>query len=163
MGQPIDAPRRLTAGILLYVLEQAERHGHCALPRSALLEEAARLLETEADGLEMPLSQLILEGRVVVESNGDEVLVFSTDLHGAEEAVAGRIARLLQTPSSLPPLDPEAAIAWFERHHSLKLSDEQSDAVLRAAKERFFVLTGGPGSAKRRSCAPSSRFSPRRR
>lgn len=147
MGQPPEAPRRLAAGIL-HALEQAERQGHCALPRPALLEEAARLLETEADGLEMPLSQLILEGRVVVESKGDEVLVFSTDLHGAEEAVAGRIARLLQTPSSLPTLDPEAAIAWFERHHSLKLSDEQSDAVLRAAKERFFVLTGGPGVGK---------------
>jgi exodeoxyribonuclease V alpha subunit len=45
-------------------------------------------------------------------------------------------------------LDPEAAIAWFERHHSLKLSEEQSDAVLRAAAERFFILTGGPGVGK---------------
>lgn len=147
MGQPAESPRRLAAGIL-HALEQAERQGHCALPRPALLEEAGRLLETDADALEMPLNQLILESRVVVESNGTEVLVFSADLHAAEEAVAKSIRTLLDRPSSLPALDPETSIAWFERHHSLKLSPEQAEAVLRAAKERFFVLTGGPGVGK---------------
>lgn len=147
MGQSPESPRRLAAGIL-HALEQAERQGHCALPRPALLEEAARLLETDVGALEMPLNQLILESRVVVESNGTEVLVFSTDLHAAEEAVARSIRTLLDRPSKLPTLDPETSIAWFERHHSLKLSPEQADSVLRAAKERFFVLTGGPGVGK---------------
>lgn len=147
MGQAAESPRRLAAGIL-HALEQAERQGHCALPRPALLEEAGRLLETEAGALEMPLNQLILESRVVVESNGTEVLVFSADLHAAEEMVTRSIRTLLDRPSSLPPLDPETSIGWFERHHSLKLSPEQAEAVLRAAKERFFVLTGGPGVGK---------------
>ncbi len=68
-------------------------------------------------------------------------------MHEAESAVARDLAALLVNTRA-PALDGEAAISWFERHHSLKLSAEQEEAVLRAAASRFFVLTGGPGTGK---------------
>lgn len=147
MGQSPDAPRRLAAGIL-YVLEQAERQGHCALPREKLIIDAAATLECQPDDLDLPLNRLILESRVVVENNGEETLVFPAELHEAETAVAKAISGLLHQPSALPEIDPGAAIAWFERHHDLKLGAEQADAVIRASKHRFFVITGGPGVGK---------------
>lgn len=147
MGQAADSPKRFAAG-MLHVLEQGERDGHCAIPRAVLVEEAAKLLEAAPAEMELALNRLLLESRVVVESNGDDVLVFSSELHEAESAVARDLAALLAKAPSLPPLDGEAAISWFERHHALKLSDEQEEAVLRAAASRFFVLTGGPGTGK---------------
>ncbi|MBP6603379.1 MAG: ATP-dependent RecD-like DNA helicase [Verrucomicrobiales bacterium] len=147
MGQPIDAPRRLTAG-LLYVLEQAERHGHCALPREKLLEDAAGTLQCEINALDLPLHHLLLEEQIVAENNGEHTLLFPADLHEAETSVAKAIRRMLDRPSSLPPIQPESAIEWFERHFSLQLGAEQSAAVTRASQHRFSVITGGPGVGK---------------
>ncbi len=147
MGLASGSPKRLAAGIE-HVLGQAERQGHAALPRAALVAEAAETLEASPGEVELALTQLILESRVVVESDGDEVLVYAAELHHAEEAVAKAIAAMLAKPSALPPLDAEKSIPQFERQHSLKLSPEQAEAVLSAARHRLFVLTGGPGTGK---------------
>jgi exodeoxyribonuclease V alpha subunit len=147
MGQLPNAPRRLTAG-LLYVLEQAERHGHCALPREKLLEDAAGTLHCDADALDLPLNQLILEAQVVVENNGKDTLLFPADLHEAETSVAKAIRVLLDTPSTLPAIQADTAIEWFERHFSLRLGEEQAQAVTLASQHRFSVITGGPGVGK---------------
>src|SRR5690606_17926910 len=69
MGQAAGSPKRLAAGIE-HVLGQAERQGHVALPRAALVAEAAEVLEATAGEVELALGQLILESRVVVESDG---------------------------------------------------------------------------------------------
>ena len=147
MGQAPDAPRRLAAG-LLHVLEQAVQNCHCALPREKLITDAASTLTCDPDALETPLNQLILESRVIVENNGEETLVFPTDLHEAESLVAKAILRLLAAPVTLPAIDPVAALEWFEGQNELKLGPEQADAVIRAARHRFFVITGGPGVGK---------------
>lgn len=147
MGQPADAPRRLVAGIL-YVLEQAERNGHCALPRGKLIADAAVTLECSPDALAVPMDQLVLDSRVVVENNGHDTLVFPTELYEAETFVAGAIRKLLHAPNALPSVDSIAAIEWFESHNDLKLGQEQADAVIRASQHRFFVITGGPGVGK---------------
>lgn len=147
MGQAPDAPRRLAAGIV-YVLEQGERNGHCALPREKLIAEAASTLECGPDALDVPLNQLILESRVVVENNGQDTLVFPAELHEAETRVAEAIRKLLRAPNTLPAVDPTAAIEWFESHNDMKLGQEQADAVIRASRHRFFVITGGPGVGK---------------
>src|SRR5690606_29468498 len=84
----------------------------------------------------------------VVESDGEEVLVYPLDLHEAEEAVARSVAKLLRSPPTLPPLDAETAVGWVEQRHSLRLSPEQAEAVLKAGSHRFSILTGGPGTGK---------------
>jgi len=147
MGQDPESPRRLRAG-LLYVLEQAERQGHCALPRDELVHESSATLSCSTDAAEATLNRLVLEGEVVVENDGGTTLVFSKELHEAEETVAAAVAALLREPSRLPPVKPDAAIDWFERHHRLRLGEEQAEAVLAATRHRISVLTGGPGVGK---------------
>lgn len=147
MGLSPDAPRRLAAGVL-YVLEQAERNGHCALPREKLITDAAATLECHPDAVEAPLNRLILDSRIIVENNGEDTLVFPAELHEAETLVAEAIIGLLHHQTTLPAIDPAAAIDWFERHNELTLGGEQADAVIRASHHRFFVITGGPGVGK---------------
>lgn len=147
MGQAPDSPKRLLAA-LSHVLAEAEKQGHCALPRHELVETTSALVEAPAEAVELALNQRILEGEVFVESIDGEVLVFPADLHAAEQLIAARLQELIDKPAQLPKLDPEAAIGWFERHHALQLSPEQSAAVIGATRHRLFVITGGPGVGK---------------
>ncbi len=147
MGQAEGSPQRLAAGIE-HVLDQAERQGHAALPRPALVAEAAEMLQAAPGDVELALSRLVLESRLVVESGDDEVLVYAAELHRAERSVAEAVAAMLAKPSALPPLDAEKSIPGFEKEHSLQLSPEQARAVVDASRHRLFVLTGGPGTGK---------------
>ncbi|MEQ1839448.1 MAG: ATP-dependent RecD-like DNA helicase, partial [Verrucomicrobiales bacterium] len=147
MGQAPDAPRRLAAG-LLYVLEQAERQGHSALPREKLIDDAASTLECRPEELEPALSRLILESRIVIETGSEESLVFGIDLHEAEATVAEAIRALLTLAPAKTANDPAASIKGFESQHRINLGTEQIDAVIRASRHRFFIITGGPGVGK---------------
>ncbi|MEX2581442.1 MAG: ATP-dependent RecD-like DNA helicase [Verrucomicrobiales bacterium] len=147
MGRDPNSPQRLGAGIQ-YVLQQAERNGHCALPRAELIEESVRTLDCAAEDVEGTLNRLVLESCIVVENFGGATLVFPVDLFEAEGLVAESVARLLGGSPSLPAVDADAAIAWFERHQRIQLGDEQREAVLAATRHRFSVVTGGPGVGK---------------
>lgn len=143
MGQADDDPRRIEAGIL-HVLGVAEKQGHCALPRDELTKQAVEILGAPETSVTAAIDRLLLGARIVVEDD----LVFPIELHQAETAVAEAVRALLGSKPSLPDVDAGSAVAWFERHHSLKLGDEQAQAVAEAVRHRFSVITGGPGTGK---------------
>ena len=147
MGQAVDSPKRLEAGIQ-YVFEQAEQQGHCALPRRELIERSVETLGSPVEAVEVIIDRLILETRLIAEPLGDEILIFPKELFEAEQLVATAIHALIGQERTLPPVDDEAAIEWFERHNTMKLGEEQAAAVIEATKHRFFVITGGPGVGK---------------
>lgn len=153
MGQAIDSPKRLEAGIQ-YVFEQAEQQGHCALPRPELIERSVEMLDSPAEAVALVLDQLLLETRLVAETvvetdtGKEELLIFPKELYEAEQLVAKTIHHLISREHTLPPVDAAAAIEWFERHHTIRLGEEQAAAVIEATKHRFFVITGGPGVGK---------------
>ncbi len=158
MGQAADAPQRISAGIM-YVLDQAERQGHCALPRRKLIEESIAILEATPEAVELSLNQLILETQLIVDSDEEsagepspevlgESLVFPKELHQAELVVSTLINELIKHPSALPPVKEDQAINWFERHNDIKLGEEQARTVIEATRHRLFVITGGPGVGK---------------
>lgn len=147
MGRADNSPERLRAGIE-YVLEQAERDGHCALPRPELVERAMDTLQGSEDEIEKTINHLVLEESLVLETIGDEAFLFPTELHEAEETVAEKITRLLEGRPTLPRVDSEAAIEWFQRHNHLELGHDQRQAVVAATHNRFSVITGGPGVGK---------------
>lgn len=147
MGQAVDSPKRLEAGIQ-YVLDEAEHQGHCALPRTELIERSVETLGSPEEAVVLILDQMILDTRLVAESQGEETLIFPKELFEAEQLVAGAIHALSSKASTLPAIDAESAIEWFERHNTMSLGEEQASAVIEAARHRFFVITGGPGVGK---------------
>ena len=147
MGQADDSPQRINAG-LLYVLEEAARQGHCALPRTELIEEAATILDMSSATVNQALKELILGSHLIVEDSKGQSLVFTTELHQAEIEVAAHLQALLKKKGTLPDVNPEQAIAWFERHNQLKLSNEQAETVIQSCRHRFSIITGGPGVGK---------------
>ncbi len=146
LGIAPDAPERLRAG-LVHTLQQAVQDGHVYLPREHLLESASRLLDVEAEALARPLATLEETGAVVVEPGPDGEGVFLPRLYEAETLTAGELLRLLDGPEPFQ-VEPEPAVAWFERRSGLTLDGEQRRALVTALANRVTVITGGPGTGK---------------
>lgn len=147
MGQADDATRRVESGIL-FVLEQAEHEGHCALPRNELITRSTEILSLPAEPVEQVLGEMLKTQSLAILESNSESLVFLEELNAAESTVATTLRDLAHAPSNLPSIQEEAAIAWFERHHQITLGEEQAAAVLKACQSRFSIITGGPGVGK---------------
>ncbi len=147
LGLPPDAPQRLEAG-LVYTLARAADDGHVHLPRPDLLSWAGRLLDTDADDLELPLERLIAAGRVVAERWPDADSVFQPTLHTAEWQVAAHVRELLETGAPDLDLDVGSAVRRYESDAGIELAPEQRQALESALTAPMVVVTGGPGTGK---------------
>ena len=134
LGTAHDDPGRLDAG-LRHALREAERDGHCHLPRAELEQRAARLLGEDAS---QRIDALATAGRLVVD--GDRVL------HPAMARAEGNLARHVR---ALLEDEPALRLGEVERPTGhLAPSDDQWAVVETVLARRLAILTGGPGTGK---------------
>ena len=147
LGRERADPARLAAG-LLAGLQDGAASGHCGVPRGALLERAAKILEVDEALLSASLSRL-LEARLVVgDTIGGEPAFFLPALWKAEEAIA---ARLRQIAPGHPPWRLDGlgtAVLAAEARTGKRLAPAQALAVETALGSKLLVITGGPGVGK---------------
>lgn len=143
MGVPKDSPVRAEAG-LRFALEESTAEGHVYLPWTRLRSNAARLLEVEATVLDNALARG-LERKALVR-DGDAV--YLPHLYYAENGAARLLNVLVNSPRQEVPIQVEKAIQWIERTRSIRLSDEQRQAIRTAVAAKVMVITGGPGTGK---------------
>jgi exodeoxyribonuclease V alpha subunit len=142
LGISGDHPERAQAGAM-HELGVLADQGHVVVPREALVERTAAMLEIDIGHVEAAIDALWAAERVVVEDGG----VYLTWLHQAEVAVASGLGRLLSSPGKeLGGLD--AALLAFERASKITLAPGQRAAVEAAARHKVVVITGGPGVGK---------------
>jgi exodeoxyribonuclease V alpha subunit len=147
LGLPRDSIIRTQAGIT-HALLDATNQGHCALPRAVLLERAMQLLDVNVGIVEQALERLILNAEVVAEQMGERHLTYLSYLRRAEQGLATLLRKLGSSPSQLPPINIEKAIAWCEQRTGKELAPTQREAVRKALENRTVVITGGPGVGK---------------
>lgn len=150
IGKETDV--RIEAG-LRHALEEGGAQGHVFLPRRRLVEAAAQHLGVADDRIEAAVDQLARRGEIAVEGMagpGHESgeAVFETGLWQAEMAAAAGLRRLLRAPARPLAVDPERAIADYQRAADITLAPRQAEAVRRALVEPLLVITGGPGVGK---------------
>ncbi len=134
LGTAHDDPGRLDAG-LRHALREAERDGHCHLPRSELEHRAARLLGEDASHR---VDALATAGRLVVDGN--------RVLHPAMARAEGNLARHVR---GLLQDEPTLRLGEVERPTGhLAPSDDQWSVVETVLTRRLVILTGGPGTGK---------------
>ena len=142
LGIAGDHPERAQAGVL-HELGVLADQGHVAVPRTALVERSAAMLEIDAAHVESAVDALRASERIVVEDD----FAFLWRLHAAEQSFAESVRRLIEAPAPrLPGL--ETAIDAFEKRRGLCLAPAQRAAVEAAASEKVLVITGGPGVGK---------------
>ncbi len=156
LGVAIDSEQRLEAG-LLYTLSEATDFGHLYLPEPKLLRSAAEILGVDTEKLvpvmeEMAAAETVKAEEIPeIEMAGRAMRAFyHPALFYTEVGLAAQIRRRLNLP--LPkPLSREKLAAWLAKQaaeQNVALSSEQEEAVALALENRFFILTGGPGTGK---------------
>jgi exodeoxyribonuclease V alpha subunit len=88
------------------------------------------------------------EGLLKVEEEGEGKSVYLPALWQSERGVARRLKKLLEKSVRV---DSRRIEGWLDRYaekRGVELSDEQRQAIQRAAAERVLILTGGPGTGK---------------
>ncbi len=150
LGFEVQAPQRLKAA-LIYALHEAVLEGHVFLPGELLFKKTSELVgEVERSKVEEALSQLLLQGRIIPEKQGEPGLshFYLPHLYEAERYLETNIKALLKGTAALEIPEAERAILWAEKQLQLDFSPGQKEAILRALKEKVLIITGGPGTGK---------------
>lgn len=155
LGFDKTAEKRIRAGIL-YILNQLAEEGHTYFPLTALKEKCSHTLDVPADLVHKALDALRHEQRIIVEAadtepgqDGDaHARVYLTQFHVSEGGIAARIRDVLNTPTSIRPIDSDRAISWVQQKLTLTLAKNQVRAVQSATQSKILIITGGPGTGK---------------
>lgn len=144
-GIGADDARRVRAGIE-FTLRQGSLDGHVYLPREALVEHAASLLDCEPDAVAHGVDAMLLDGNLVRGAHDADAL-YTRARFDDEAEIAERVSAHLRGAPSHAPVAPDD-LARVESALAFRLADGQRRAVVRLGAAPIGVLTGGPGTGK---------------
>lgn len=146
IGIHTDSDYRIRSG-LLYTLSQSVADGHTYLPKEQLFLRAQELLGVDKAYMEKHLMDLAMDRKLVIKVQGEEQLVYGSQYYYLEL----NTARMLRELNVRCPENRELAeerIRLIEKATGTILDEMQRKAVLGAAENGLFILTGGPGTGK---------------
>ena len=152
IGLEKDSPQRIMAGIK-HVLAASREFGHCYLTPSQIEVQTQELIGLDISARlpdylnQMEKSGLLMVREIIAIDGTPTTCYYSKSLYFDELYVA----RKFSDRSGVPPVDDERVESWLNRFSKTKmisLGDEQSAAVKGIVREKFSILTGGPGSGK---------------
>ena len=144
VGMAPDSPLRARAAVLQVLRCAAEDGGHCWTSEPELLLQAQELIGVSVEVIAAALQEEIEFHRVCREDDR----IFLHDLYFKEKFVAAKLKALLGAAPSFPPIDPEKAIAWWEKKTGFTLAPAQLRAVRTSLGAKVSIVTGGPGVGK---------------
>lgn len=146
MGIKDNDPRRIGAAIT-YVLKTLSSEGHCFC-RTDVMEGYIRELipSITIESLVDVITEEVKNGHLVVEKDK----IYTKPLWSCETETAKIIANLVKLPAlkSLPDIRIQTAIKRVEDRTGFPFDTHQKEAILFVTKNRFGVITGGPGTGK---------------
>ncbi|MCQ2396606.1 MAG: ATP-dependent RecD-like DNA helicase [Lentisphaeria bacterium] len=145
LGIAQDANVRIASG-LAYTLDQASLLGHVYLPKSRLMDDAAKLLMLPHENIEKGFDEAIACGIIIALQFPDsqEPLCYLPIMAADEKKLARFIHAHLF--NKFPPFSMLAKLP--QRPGDIVLNDEQREAVRTALESPISIITGGPGVGK---------------
>ncbi|MBI3039659.1 AAA family ATPase, partial [bacterium] len=141
-------PRRVEAG-LQYLLFMALQDGHLFLTNEELKEKSLTILEiAEKEAILQALSIQIKKGNFVKYDFRDRELIYLPFAFRDEHGSVQRLGNFLQNPSHFDRQQLITTVKASMGNMGVTLSDQQQLAIEFSLKERFLILTGGPGTGK---------------
>lgn len=150
LGIPPDSEYRLRSGLKYVLMEAAAGEGHTYLPRSRLLNAAAKALRVAPEMLDNPLDQLIFAREVIraeAEGLGEDALLLAPYYY-AENEIARYLSLLMGAAQGAFDPAVQMHIREFEKENGIQFSENQRRAVSEAVQRGLLVITGGPGTGK---------------
>lgn len=151
VGIPKDSPLRARASISYTLETEADDGGHCWTQENDLLLRANELTGIPTEVLGAALEEELEAGRVIAEraDESDPVRrVYLKSLWWSERETARHVRRIIDSPWGFRPVDAEKAAEWWEARAGFNLAQQQSTALERSLKNKFSIITGGPGVGK---------------
>ena len=146
IGIHTDSDYRIRSG-MLYTLLQASGEGHVYLPKEELFARASQLLRVDVSYMEKHLMDMALDRKLVLKEKDGIVLVYPSQYYHLELNTARMLTELnIRYPQDEQMM--ERRIAQIEKETGTVLEEMQKKAVIEAAGNGLFVLTGGPGTGK---------------
>ncbi len=140
IGVAEDSPFRIKAG-LTYVLETQASSGNTAILLDDLINKTANdVLRVDEFSVAAEIPDEVSAGNLKREVIDGEQHILLPIYYNAELSIVKHVKRLMSTPN---PWRGETI-----NIENQKLADAQKDAVIAAFKEKFVIVTGGPGVGK---------------
>ena len=155
-GILINSEYRIRCGVV-YALTQAMMGGHTCLPQEKLIEESVRLLSVDADDIQVEISNLVVEHRIMMrqEEKKGPVFIYAPSAFRAESECAYKLeelnVRFFESGEDCMSAEERRIldkIAQIEDESGIVLDEMQRRAVLEAIQNGVMILTGGPGTGK---------------
>ena len=145
LGFDGDFPRRVEAG-LRYMLRFNLQNGHTYLPRRQLTELTSTMLSVEPSVVDEALINSVAKSYLTAFGDAGSEKIFLPEYFDAENTCAERLYAL--NSYKIAPLKYKDVIPKIEKENNIKYSEKQTEAIIAAAENGIFVLTGGPGTGK---------------
>jgi exodeoxyribonuclease V alpha subunit len=98
--------------------------------------------------LKQALTEELQAGNLIEDTIGEEQLIFLIGFYNYEKNIAIKLNLLAKDQPLWNSIDTDRAIDWMEQKLSIKLADNQKDAIQTVIKSKVTVITGGPGNGK---------------
>lgn len=145
-GVGMDSEYRIRSGVI-YVLLQASMNGHVYLPVEELKQQAAEILEIDAETIDRQLMNLSIDKKIILKKIDEEQVVYASSYYYLELSTA-RLLKNLNIRYDVSLRVAEKQIERIEKMEEIELDDMQKTAVVEAARNGVLVITGGPGTGK---------------
>ncbi|OIP28356.1 hypothetical protein AUK22_04285 [bacterium CG2_30_54_10] len=141
-------PRRVKAG-LMFLLSSALNEGHLFLPQEELTAKAKEIMQfDDAETVGKAIDALITDERMILRVWEGRRLLYLPRSFNEEQGAANRLAEFLQKKAAVPRDRLLTAINSAMADGQISLTEQQSLAIELSLKERFLLITGGPGTGK---------------
>ena len=158
IGIRTDSDFRIRSGIL-YTLLLAAGEGHVYLPKEILLRNTSIMLQIPPEVIEVQLSNLAMEKKLIIKIEEDRTYVYATSYYYAELNCAKKLLDMDAAVDYFPTEEErtreeefrgqvEKKIRRLEHNLDLELDELQRQAVIESVLHGVFILTGGPGTGK---------------
>lgn len=158
IGIRTDSDFRIRSGIL-YTLLLAAGEGHVYLPKEILLRNTSIMLQIPQEVIEVQLSNLAMEKKLIIKIEEDRTYVYATSYYYAELNCAKMLLDIDAAVDYFPTEEERAReeefrgqiekkIRRLEHNLDLELDELQRLAVVESVLHGVFILTGGPGTGK---------------
>lgn len=146
VGIAPDSDFRIQAGIV-YILQQASMNGHVYLPQEQLLQQIVETLIVDLEKIEPNLMDMMIDKRIIVKELGEGKQIYLSDYYYMELNTA---IMLMDLNVSYPVKEKamQKRLEYLQEQSDIILDTMQQKAVMEAAKNGVFILTGGPGTGK---------------
>ncbi len=153
LGFPTNSKERVDAGIL-HSMRLLEDEGHTLGTDQMLIEHSTKLLGVDPNLVKQRLLSLQEKRRLLAIQSYNEKQEYLGQASqmpktaAAEKKIAEAIIRIHKTPSLLPEIKIDAAIAWAQNKAGFEFADQQIEALKNTLSSNISILTGGPGTGK---------------